>query len=58
MVEEMEWRACVSSCSAENGSAKVRGCLSVVSVTYLKVLSSYFISLRFSRRWSLPSLCR
>ena len=39
----MESKACVASCSAEDGTAKVRGCLLVVFVAYLEDVSSYTI---------------
>ena len=42
---EMESKACVASCSAEDGTAKVRGCLLVVFVAYLEDVSSYTILL-------------
>lgn len=58
MVEEMEWRACVSSCSAKNGFAKVRGCLLAMYVTYIEDVSNHTILLRLFFRSSSPSLCR
>jgi hypothetical protein len=41
----MESKACVASCSAEDGTAKVRVCFLVVFVAYLEDVSSYTILL-------------